>query len=187
MDTNSSAVKSPPRAGFTLIELSIVLVIIGLIIGGILVGRDLINAATVRAQISQIEKYNTAVNTFRLKFGYLPGDIPDPTASAFGFAARGTVQGTGDGNGVIEGNYCACAGEAIGVTESVGETVMFWVDLSTAGLISGGFNTASATVMLGADITTANIGLYLPRAALGGGSQPPPAEPGVCIGTAQSG
>jgi hypothetical protein len=46
--------------------MSIVLVIIGLIIGGILVGRDLIKASETRAQISQIEKYNTAVNTFKI-------------------------------------------------------------------------------------------------------------------------
>jgi prepilin-type N-terminal cleavage/methylation domain-containing protein len=91
-------------SGFTLIELSIVLVIIGLIIGGGLVGRDLLNAATIRAQLSQIEKYNTAVNTFRGKYGYLPGDIPDPVASQYGFAARGPFPGEGDGNGIIQGN-----------------------------------------------------------------------------------
>jgi prepilin-type N-terminal cleavage/methylation domain-containing protein len=65
------------KHGFTLIELSIVLVIIGLIVGGILVGRDLISAAAVRAQISQIERYHTAANTFRTKYAYLPGDIPN--------------------------------------------------------------------------------------------------------------
>jgi prepilin-type N-terminal cleavage/methylation domain-containing protein len=87
---------------FNLIELSIVLVIIGLIVGGILVGRDLISAAAVRAQISQIEKYNQAVNTFRSKYGYLPGDIPDPYASQFGFQSRFYFLGNGDGNGVIQ-------------------------------------------------------------------------------------
>ncbi len=49
-------------AGFTPIELSIVLVIIGLIVCGIWVGQDLIRAAHVRATITQVEKYNTAVN-----------------------------------------------------------------------------------------------------------------------------
>src|ERR1700735_2969244 len=92
------------QRGFTLIELSIVLVIIGLIVGGVLVGQDLIRAADVRAQISQIEKYQTAVNTFRGKYGYLPGDIKDPDASSFGFQPRGPYAGEGDGNGILEGN-----------------------------------------------------------------------------------
>lgn len=101
------------KIGFTLIEMSIVLVIIGLIIGGILTGQDLINAASIRAQTSQIEKYQTAVHTFQNKYGYLPGDIPNPYASNFGFQTRGTIEGEGDGNGIIEGiatcgNYPRC-------------------------------------------------------------------------------
>src|ERR1700735_3583176 len=74
--------------GFTLIELSIVLVIIGLIVGGILVGQDLIKAAETRAQISQIEKYNSAVNTFRGKFGGLPGDLAVSTANRVGITPQ---------------------------------------------------------------------------------------------------
>src|ERR1700735_2843794 len=77
------------KSGFTLIELSIVLVIIGLIVGGILTGQSLIDAAAQREQIAQIEKYNTAVRTFQGKYGYLPGDIPNPYASNFGFQSRG--------------------------------------------------------------------------------------------------
>ena len=88
MASPSCISKTTNGPGFTLVELSIVLVIIGLIIGGVLVGRDLITAATVRAQIAQIEKYQTAVNTFRGKYGYLPGDIPDPAVTQFGGAGR---------------------------------------------------------------------------------------------------
>ena len=91
------------KHGFTLIELSIVLVIIGLVTGSVLVGRDLIRASEVRAQITQIEKYQTAVNTFKGKYGYLPGDIPDPAASDYGFIARGQYPGEGDGDGYVEG------------------------------------------------------------------------------------
>ena len=76
------------RGGFTLIELSIVLVIIGLLAGGVLVGRDLIAAAALRSQITQIEKYNAAANTFRAKYGFLPGDLPANQAAALGFATR---------------------------------------------------------------------------------------------------
>jgi len=159
--------------GFTLIELSIVLVIIGLIVGGVLVGQNLITASEVRATITQVEKYNTAANTFRSKFGYLPGDINPTAAAQFGFVARGTNAGQGDGNGIIEGAGWNGAGANIGTAEAAGETAMFWVDLSSAPgghLIDGGFNTANPTTPPGADITGTNINLYLPPAKLGRGN-----------------
>jgi len=119
------------QQGFTLIELSIVLVIIGLIVGGVLVGQDLIRAAAVRAQITQIEQYNTAVNTFYGKYGALPGDIPANSAVQFGLsssvAARTFLSFIyGDGNGVITGIYNGSGG---------GESALFWMDLAAAGLI----------------------------------------------------
>src|ERR1019366_6843373 len=66
-------------AGFTLIEMSIVLVIIGLIVGSVLVGRDLIRAAELRSVISEVEKYKTAVMTFKGKYDCLPGDCANAT------------------------------------------------------------------------------------------------------------
>ncbi len=143
------------------------LVIVGLIVGGVLVGRDLISAAAVRAQISQIEKYQQAVNTFRGKYGYLPGDIPEPEASRFGFAARGSLAGQGDGNGYLEGI------NSVSITSAhlfgAGETVMFWVDLSAARLIDGSFTAASSTVVT-QNITATNIPNYFPVAAIGQGN-----------------
>jgi prepilin-type N-terminal cleavage/methylation domain-containing protein len=159
------------KRGFTLIELSIVLVIIGLIVGGVLVGRDLIKAAEVRATVSQIERYNTAVNTFRGKYNALPGDLNAFTATQFGFTPRGTQAGQGDGNGVLE-EYTGSTNS--GLAQGGGETGLFWVDLSTANgqnvnLIDGSFSTATANVP-GSAITAANMGLYFPPAKLGGGN-----------------
>jgi prepilin-type N-terminal cleavage/methylation domain-containing protein len=81
------------HAGFTLIELSIVLVVIGLIVGGILVGQDLIEAAQIRSTGKQIEQLNTAVMTFRSKYNCLPGDC-DHASQLF----PGAVDGNGDGD-----------------------------------------------------------------------------------------
>ena len=141
------------------------LVIIGLLVGGVLVGRDLIVAAGVRAQISQIERYNTAADTFRGKYGYLPGDIKDPDASSFGFQARGPYPGEGDGNGVIEGNGTNSTVGNEGVSQC-GETLTFWEDLSKAGLMDGNFSAASPA----AAVTSSNVSSYLPAAKIGRGN-----------------
>jgi prepilin-type N-terminal cleavage/methylation domain-containing protein len=62
------------KKGFTLVELSIVLVIIGLLIGGILVGQSLIESAKIKAVIKQISQYDIAMSTFITKYNQLPGD-----------------------------------------------------------------------------------------------------------------
>lgn len=159
------------NSGFTLIELSIVLVIIGLIVGGILVGRDLINAAATRAQLSQIQSYQAAVNTFRGKYGYLPGDIKGPDATQFGFVARGQYDGQGDGNGVIMGNNNGNAPGSSGIESlGTGEQLMFWVDLSQAHLIGDSFlqGATPTTILSGVKQGTA-IASYVPKAKLGDG------------------
>jgi prepilin-type N-terminal cleavage/methylation domain-containing protein len=156
--------------GFTLIELSIVLVIIGLIVGGVLVGQDLIHAAAVRAQITQIEKFNSAVNTFQGKYGALPGDIKDPDATNFGFAPRGQYTGEGDGNGILEGNAGDSQGSDSGLYQLSGETGLFWVDLSKAGLIENTFTEATATSGGNVTVTASNLDGYFPQSKLGRGN-----------------
>jgi prepilin-type N-terminal cleavage/methylation domain-containing protein len=123
--------------GFTLIELSIVLAIIGLIIGGVMVGRDLISSAGIRAQVSQIEKYNATVNAFRAKYGGLPGDLTRTEAMGFGlyyitYAPYLANPGYGDNNGIINSRVAS-------TTSLAGEPFMFWRQLSDAQLIDGSF------------------------------------------------
>ena len=170
--------KMARKAGFTLIEMSIVLVIIGLIVGGVLVGQSLIAAATVRSQISQIEKYNIAVNTFREKFGFLPGDMNVQTANQFGFLVgllcAGQVGGR-DGNGLIDGYDIAHP-----FLQTSGENNLFWQDLSSdvAGKLiddhfpNGGAGPEGCNTAVALTLTPGNayVGDYFPAAKIGNGN-----------------
>ncbi len=96
------------KSGFTLIELSLTLVIIGLVIGGVLVGKDLIKAAETRSAVSLITQVETAYQTFRTKYNCTLGDCPNAT-DIFGnyanYAACNTMTngvGNGNGNGIID-------------------------------------------------------------------------------------
>ena len=68
------------RAAFTLVELSIVIVIIGLLIGGILGGQSLIHASELKSVISDFQKYQSAITQFRTQYNAWPGDMPNATS-----------------------------------------------------------------------------------------------------------
>ena len=136
------------RNGFSLVELSIVLVILGLLTGGILAGQSLIRASELRSVTADYQRYLTAAHTFRDKYLAAPGDITSATrfwnrmnANADCVTNSATAVGTpgtcdGNGNGLF--NNAAVAGQS-------SESFQFWRQLALAGLIEGTYTGLSGT------------------------------------------
>jgi prepilin-type N-terminal cleavage/methylation domain-containing protein len=142
------------KQAFSLVELSIVLVILGLLTGGILTGQNLIRAAELRSVITESKNYQTAVMTFRDKYFALPGDMRNATDfwGEMTNCASGNSSGTdtetcnGDGDGKVE---------AISTANRTSEELQFWRQLTNAGLIEGSYSgvvSGAGLVSLGSEL-----------------------------------
>jgi prepilin-type N-terminal cleavage/methylation domain-containing protein len=90
------------QQGFTLVEIAIVLVIIGLLLGGVLKGQEMIKSAKVKSQMQQIDGISAAFNTYQDKFGVLPGDDANAAANT---GVAGVIAGDGNGTfSAVEGD-----------------------------------------------------------------------------------
>ena len=152
--------------GFSLVELSIVLVILGLLVGGVLSGQSLIRAAELRAVSEEYGKYTAAVHSFRDKYFAIPGDMANATAfwgkdnaNCAGNTGTASTPGTcnGDGNGVMQ-DYAMPGGVTL-------EEMQFWKQLALAGLIEGTYTGISGPTTNIESITGSNV----PRSKLSGG------------------
>ncbi len=131
------------QSGFTLIEIAIVLVIIGLLLGGVLKGQELINSAKVKNLASDFKNVPVFIYGYQDKFKALPGDDAGVVAHVAGTLA--TTNGT-PGNGVIEGIWNS--------TTQTDESYLFWQHVRLAGLAPGPTSAADPN--------------YLPTNAAGG-------------------
>ncbi|MBP5987927.1 MAG: prepilin-type N-terminal cleavage/methylation domain-containing protein [Azonexus sp.] len=120
------------QKGFTLVEIAIVLVIIGLLLGGVLKGQELINSAKVKNLANDFRSVPTFVYAYQDKFRALPGDDR---------AAQAHVNGTanGDGSGRIDGDWNAepAAGGGGGGAACGTESCNFWDHVRRANLATG--------------------------------------------------
>jgi len=180
------------QKGFTLVELAIVLVIVGLLIGGILKGQQMLQNSRITATVAELNGFEAATTNFRDAYGELPGDLLNPetripsctacffdkTANTLGNNRVGYVdwdyvyvqtiplkaKGKSSSNAYKDSNCALSTGTC---DATFAETVLFWYELQQAGLMSAvtdeGINDSSMTT------STMTFGGTMPSAIVGGG------------------
>lgn len=121
------------RRGFTLVELSIVLVIIGLIIGAVLTGQQIIQNARVTSALNTIQAYQAQFQTYVQNYGAIPGD--DATAPT---RFTGVTAGSRNGDGILQGTFDSAT--------AADETRLLWGDMRAAGLVKNQVASGSTAV-----------------------------------------
>ncbi len=148
------------QRGFTLVEIAIVLVIIGLLLGGILKGQEMIVQAKIKNAISELSGASAAYYGYRDRYRAIPGD--DPNA-----ATRWTTPSpatAGNNNGVVEAKYNEDCG-----TPGTKESCHWWDQLRRAGFISGSGYQQPLNAFTGKiGVQTGDASGSTPGAALGG-------------------
>jgi prepilin-type N-terminal cleavage/methylation domain-containing protein len=149
------------KRGFTLLEMSIVLVVIGLLVGGIMLGRSILTTSRLQTVITDADNYTTAIGNFKQQYQGLPGDLvnatsfwgTDSTSCPSGGGTTGTCNGNGDGQiGGISGS-----GNEF-------ESFRFWQHLHLAGFATQNFSGVAGS----SSTLNAVIGTNVPSGSMEG-------------------
>lgn len=142
------------QSGFTLIEIAIVLVIIGLLLGGVLKGQELINSSKVKNIATDFKNIPVFIYGYQDKYKALPGDqtqaILDAQFPPANTATAATTVAT-LANGVINGNWNA--------TTAASESYVFWQHVRLAGLAPGSTDTTTPATYLPTNAVGGTIGI----------------------------
>ena len=126
------------RQAFSLVEIAVVMVLVGLLVGGVMAGQSLVRSAELRAITTEHTRWITAITAFIDKYDALPGDFPKATRYWSQQAAAGCNNLTGSS----AGQPGACDGDGSGLLDnapaasSSGENYQFWRQLALAGLLN---------------------------------------------------
>lgn len=116
------------QSGFTLIELAIVLVIIGLLLGGVLKGQELVNSARVKNLAADFKNIPVYIYGYQDRFRAIPGDDPNADTHVNG-GVNATTPVNVRGNGIINGNWDS--------NTQTDESILFWQHVRLANLAPG--------------------------------------------------
>jgi len=112
------------QSGFTLIEIAIVLVIIGLLLGGVLKGQEMITNGKIKRAVNDFNGISAAYYSYLDRYSAFPGDDPNALARWAAPAADG------GGNGLLDTGTCMTVGAGL-------EMDQFWMHLRFSGLVTG--------------------------------------------------
>ncbi len=147
------------QKGFTLLELAIVVTTIGLLVGGIVVIRDMIRSSEVQSVINGEDRYKKALQLFKEKYNYLPGDMP--TATNFWGTDAGCPN-TGYSAGEAVPKTATCNGDGNGRIDTFYEAMRAWQQLADAGFIQGSYsgiqgNASAYSLAIGTDVPASKV------------------------------
>ena len=147
-----SNMRQSHESGFTLVELAIVMLIIGLLVGGVLKGQEMIESARVSSTIQALESYDAAFNTYRDRYAGIPSDLQNPGDRI------PNCTGSCASSDATPGNQQLAQDVGSAITD---DGAAFWAQLSASGLIKGAAQEP--------DTGTFIIGEAAPEADVGGG------------------
>ena len=163
------------QRGFTLIEIAIVLVVIGLLIGGVLTARSMIDSAKISKQIQQLQQFDIATQNFKSNFMKLPGEMAS-RESQYKKSAVWGVDGMTDAVGNNRYDTGCCVNNPGGDFRlGYSEAIFAFIDLHRVRMISENFTANPGTAQDGSGHGSVNgygTGSYLPASKLTYGSRP---------------
>jgi len=143
--------RATTESGFTLVEIAIVLVIIGLLLGGILKGQEMITQAKIKNVINDFNGVTAAVNSYQDRYRALPGDD-------FNAASRWAGAQSGNGNGQFDNPACAY-NEVPAAPPGMHECNLFWWHLRLGGFVAGSVTAAAVSGLQPPNATNGIIGV----------------------------
>ncbi len=138
--------------GFTLVEIAIVLVIIGLLLGGILKGQEMITQAKIKNSIADFSGISAAYHGYQDRYRAIPGDDTGAT--------RWSGATAGNGNGVVAGKYNS--------QTATDESRLWWDHLRRSGFVAGSGTSQPFNAFTGMIGVETGDGAATPGTALGG-------------------